>query len=85
MPRGSKSKYTSKQKRQAHHIEDSARKRGYSEDRAEQIGWATVNKKDKGGKKSGGGSRSRSKSSSSSKSSRSTSRRSSSRKSRSKR
>lgn len=84
MPRGSKSKYTSKQKRQAHHIEDSARKRGYSEDRAEQIGWATVNKQDKGGKKSGGGSRSR-KSSSKSSSSRSKSRRSSSRKSRSKR
>ena len=86
MPRGSKSKYTSKQKRQAHHIEGSARKRGYSEDRAEQIGWATVNKQDKGGKKSGGGSRSRkSSSNSSSKSSRSKSRRSSSRKSRSKR
>src|SRR5262245_26128168 len=30
MPRGSKSKYTSKQKRQAHRIEENAKKRGYS-------------------------------------------------------
>lgn len=44
MPRGSKEKYTSKQKRQAHHIEDSAKKQGYSAKRAEEIGWATVNK-----------------------------------------
>ena len=52
MARGSKAKYTSKQKRQAHHIEDSAKKRGYSAKRAEQIGWATVNKETKGaGKK----------------------------------
>ena len=55
MPRGSKSKYTSKQKRQAHHIEEGAKKRGYSSKRAAQIGYATVNKQDKGGKKSGGG------------------------------
>ena len=55
MPRGSKSKYTSKQKRQAHHIEDSARRRGYSSKRAAQIGYATVNKQDHGGKKSGSG------------------------------
>ena len=55
MPRGSKSKYTSKQKRQAHHIEESAEKRGYSAKRAAQIGYATVNKQDKGGKKSGSG------------------------------
>lgn len=51
MPRGSKSKYTSKQKRQAHHIEESAEKRGYSAKRAAQIGYATVNKQDGGGKK----------------------------------
>jgi hypothetical protein len=44
MPRGDKSKYTSKQKRQAHHIEESAKKRGYSAKRAAQIGWATTNK-----------------------------------------
>jgi hypothetical protein len=55
MPRGSKSKYTSKQKRQAHHIEDSAKKRGASSKRAAQIGYATVNKQDHGGKKSGSG------------------------------
>ncbi len=55
MPRGSKSKYTSKQKRQAHHIEESAKKRGYSSKRAAQIGYATVNKQDKGGKKNGSG------------------------------
>ena len=55
MPRGSKKSYTSKQKRQAHHIEQSAKKRGYSSKRAAQIGYATVNKQDGGGKKSGSG------------------------------
>jgi hypothetical protein len=55
MPRGSKASYTSKQKRQAHHIEDSARRRGYSSKRAAEIGYATVNKQDSGGKKSGSG------------------------------
>jgi len=60
MPRGDKSKYTSKQKRQASHIETSAKKRGRSEKTAERIAWATVNKKDGGGKKKGGGGRKRS-------------------------
>lgn len=55
MARGSKKAYTSKQKRQAHHIEESAEKRGYSAKRAAQIGYATVNKQDGGGKKSGSG------------------------------
>jgi hypothetical protein len=55
MARGSKKSYTSKQKRQAHHIEESAKKRGASSKRAAQIGYATVNKQDKGGKKSGSG------------------------------
>ncbi len=55
MPRGSKSKYTSKQRRQAHHIEESAMKRGASSKRAAQIGYATVNKQDKGGKQGGSG------------------------------
>jgi hypothetical protein len=55
MPRGSKSKYTSKQKRQARKIEASAKSRGYSSKRAAQIGYATVNKQDGGGKKSGSG------------------------------
>ena len=53
MPRGSKAAYTSKQKRQAHKIETSAKKRGYSSKRATQIGYATVNKQDGGGKKKG--------------------------------
>lgn len=56
MARGDKEKYTDKQKRQARHIEDSAEKRGYSPKRAAQIGWATVNKHDHGGKKGGSGS-----------------------------
>jgi hypothetical protein len=52
MARGSKAKYTSKQKRQAHHIEESEKKSGKSGKRAAQIGWATVNKETKGaGKK----------------------------------
>ena len=55
MARGSKKAYTSKQRRQAHHIEESAEKRGASPKRAAQIGYATVNKQDKGGKKSGSG------------------------------
>ena len=51
MPRGSKKSYTSKQKRQAHHIEESEKKKGRSAKRAAQIGYATVNKQDGGGKK----------------------------------
>ena len=57
MPRGDKSAYTDKQKRQAEHIEDSERARGVSKQTAERIAWATVNKKDGGGKKSGSGRR----------------------------
>jgi len=52
MPRGDKSSYTDKQKRQAHHIEESEKKEGKSTAAAERIGWATVNKQDHGGKKS---------------------------------
>lgn len=44
MAQGSKSKYTSKQKRQAHHIEKSVMDKGGSRKKAERIGWATVNK-----------------------------------------
>lgn len=55
MPRGDKSAYTEKQKRQAEHIEDSERERGASESTAERIAWATVNKQDGGGKRSGSG------------------------------
>jgi hypothetical protein len=55
MAQGSKKKYTGKQKRQASHIEKSAKKRGASKKRAEEIAWATVNKESGGGKKSGSG------------------------------
>jgi hypothetical protein len=55
MPRGDKSSYTDKQKRQAAHIERSYEDKGVSESRAEQIAYATVNKQDGGGKKSGSG------------------------------
>jgi plasmid stabilization system protein ParE len=55
MPRGGKSSYTDKQKRQAEHIEDSYESRGVSQDEAERRAWATVNKETHGGKKSGSG------------------------------
>lgn len=55
MPRGDKDAYTDKQKRKAEHIEEGYKERGYSDDRAEQIAWATVNKEDGGGNKSGSG------------------------------
>jgi hypothetical protein len=55
MPRGEKSAYTDKQKRQAEHIEESEIEEGRSREDAERIAWATVNKQDGGGKKSGSG------------------------------
>ena len=55
MPQGDKSAYTDKQKREAAHIEESYEQRGKSEEEAERIAWATVNKQDGGGKKSGSG------------------------------
>lgn len=55
MPRGDKSAYTDKQKRQAHDIEKGYEKRGVSKKTAEARAWATVNKEDHGGKKSGSG------------------------------
>lgn len=55
MTQGDKSAYTDKQKRKAGHIEDSERKEGKSKEDAERIAWATVNKQDGGGKKSGSG------------------------------
>jgi len=51
MPRGDKSSYTDKQKRQAEHIEESETKEGRSSTAAKRIAWATVNKQDGGGKK----------------------------------
>ena len=55
MPRGDKSSYTNKQKRQAEHIEEGYKKRGASGEEAERRAWATVNKSTGGGKKSGSG------------------------------
>ena len=55
MPRGDKSKYTDKQKRQAEHIEEGYEDKGVSKKEAERRAWATVNKESGGGKKSGSG------------------------------
>lgn len=57
MPQGDKSSYTDKQKRQARHIEQGYEDKGLSEKEAERRAWATVNKQDGGGKKSGSGRR----------------------------
>ena len=55
MPRGDKSSYSSKQKRQAEHIEEGYEKRGVSSKEAKRRAWATVNDETGGGKKSGSG------------------------------
>ena len=55
MPRGDKSAYTDKQKRQAEHIEEGYEKTGTSKKEAQRRAWATVNKESGGGKKSGSG------------------------------
>jgi len=55
MPRGDKSSYTDKQKRQAEHIEEGYEDRGVAKQVAEGRAWATVNKETGGGKKSGSG------------------------------
>jgi len=55
MPRGDKSSYTDKQKRQAEHIEEGYEHRGVRKKEAERRAWATVNKETHGGKKSGSG------------------------------
>ncbi len=55
MPRGSKAKYTEKQKRQAEDIEESYEERGVPEKEAERRAWATVNAMYGGGEKSGSG------------------------------
>ena len=57
MPRGDKSKYSEKQKRQAGHIEKGYEDRGLGEQEAERRAWATVNKMDHGGKLAGGSGR----------------------------
>jgi hypothetical protein len=58
MARGSKAKYSSKQKRQAKHTEDSEKKEGRGSKTAARIAWATVNKETGGARKSAKGSRS---------------------------
>ncbi len=55
MPRGSKAKYTGKQKRKARHIERGYERRGVSRRESERRAWATVNRESGGGKKSGSG------------------------------
>jgi plasmid stabilization system protein ParE len=55
MPRGDKSKYTDKQERKADHIAEGYEHRGVAKKEAERRAWATVNKEDHGGKKSGSG------------------------------
>lgn len=53
MPRGDKSSYSPKQRRQASHIEDQYEAHGTSKKKAERIAWATVNKQTGGAKKKG--------------------------------
>jgi hypothetical protein len=55
MPRGDKSAYTDKQKRQAEHIEEGCEGRGVGKHEAERRAWATVNAETHGGKRSGSG------------------------------
>jgi len=55
MPRGDKSAYTSKQKRQARHIEEGYEDRGVPEKEAERRAGATENAITHGGRKSGSG------------------------------
>jgi plasmid stabilization system protein ParE len=55
MPRGDKDKYTDKQERKADHIAEGYKDKGVSSKEAEKRAWATVNKQDGGGKKSGSG------------------------------
>ena len=55
MPRGDKTSYTNKQKRQAEHIEEGYESRGVGKKEAKKRAWATVNKMTGGGKKSGSG------------------------------
>jgi hypothetical protein len=55
MPQGSKRSYTTKQKRKAQHIEEGYEDRGVPKEEAKSRAWATVNKMDGGGRKSGSG------------------------------
>lgn len=55
MPRGDKSAYTDKQKRQAQHIAEGYEERGVPEQEAQRRAWATVNRETGGGNRSGAG------------------------------
>jgi plasmid stabilization system protein ParE len=55
MPKGDKSAYTDKQKRQVQHIEEGYEQRGVPKKEAQRRAWATENKISGGGKKSGAG------------------------------
>jgi hypothetical protein len=55
MPRGEKTKYTEKQKRQAEHIAEGYQERGVPKGVAKARAWATVNKVYRGGERPGGG------------------------------
>jgi plasmid stabilization system protein ParE len=57
MPRGDKSSYSNKQKREAEHIEEGYKHRGVGTKEAARRAWATVNKETGGGKKTGSGRR----------------------------
>lgn len=56
MPRGSKAKYSPKQVRKAHHIEEGYEERGLPKKESQRRAWATVNKMHGGGSKGGSGS-----------------------------
>jgi hypothetical protein len=51
MPRGDKSKYSAKQKREAQHIEENYESKGVDQKDAQRIAWATVNKQTGGAAK----------------------------------
>lgn len=55
MPRGDKSKYSAKQKREAKHIEQGYEKKGVSAKESKKRAWATVNNMHGGGAKGGSG------------------------------
>ncbi len=58
MAQGDKDKYTEKQKRMAEHIKSTYKDKGYSDSKAEEIAWKTVNDKEGGGNNPGGSGRS---------------------------
>ncbi len=55
MSQGDKSKYTAKQKHKAEKIAESYENKGVAHGEAEARAWATINKQDGGGEKSGSG------------------------------